>query len=181
MAVPERLGFSSRDVPRGAGHQPPPAAHGRLLLGHRLGRDGLCLQPGGPSRKALLPQVAAGEPRVSLWGAGGQQEPLKPGTAGVTGVTQEGTAQAGPQCAPFIERLPHGGPRVGVGGPGAESTCRALHCRADPIQSLKPCKCHQLIGPGPKHASGSCAPTCCHGGLRLLTCLLSTGAVLLAE
>ena len=84
-----------------------------------------------------------------MWGAGGQQEPLKPGTAGVTGVTQEGTAQAGPQCAPFIERLPHGGPRVGVGGPGAESTCRALHCQADPIQPLKPCKRHQLADRDP--------------------------------
>ena len=38
---------------------------------------------------------------------------------------------------------------MGVGGPGAESTCRALHCRADPIQPLKPCKCHRLADRDP--------------------------------
>ena len=36
---------------------------------------------------------------------------------------------------------------MGVGGPGAESTCRALHCRADPIQPLKPCKLVDAVLP----------------------------------
>lgn len=55
------------------------------------------------------------------------------GTAGVTGATQEGTTQAGPQCAPFIEHLPHGAQGWRGGGPGAEAMCFCFTAEVTPF------------------------------------------------